>query len=88
LPKFPKRILSVFKPQNILSLALCDICSNVCADSAIAARTLQATTAAAAACTCKRGNICSQHVKPGDTPEIQSIWVHRNSKLKFQIELD
>ena len=29
-------------------------CSDVCADSAIAARTLQATTAAAAACTCKR----------------------------------
>jgi len=29
----------------------------------LAARTLQAPTAAAAACTCKRGNICSEHAK-------------------------
>ena len=63
-------------------------CSNVCADSAIAARTLQATTATAAACTCKRyRNMQHARENARTLQNIRSIWVHWNSKLKFQIEL-
>ena len=46
----------------------------------LAARTLQATTAALQQLALASGAIYAASMwKPGDTPEIRSIWVHRNS---------
>ena len=47
----------------------------------------QATTAAAAAVLASGADICSMHAECENTPDIRSVWVHRNSKLKFEIEL-